>query len=123
MTKFFIYTLAIFTLIKAANFHVTSIGSPAVSGSEMKEDRFATKPNNSIPEKNIPMNMEDHENSPRSNSHTPAMDETPHIHHFHKQRIRKIRKHHGKFWILSQLLLVVCHLTILYIGYLHLVSH
>ena len=52
---------------------------------------------------------------------SPQMDELPHIHKFHKERVKKIKKHHGKFWMLSQVLLVLCHLSILVIAFMHVV--
>jgi len=52
---------------------------------------------------------------------TPHSDELPHIHKFHKERVKKIKKHQGKFWLLSKLILVICHLSILLIAYLHVV--
>jgi hypothetical protein len=50
----------------------------------------------------------------------PHMEELPHIHRFHKERVKKMKQHHGKCWVLSQAILVVCHLSMLYIAYLHL---
>jgi len=52
---------------------------------------------------------------------TPHFEELPHIHHFHKERVKKIRRHRQKCWLLTKLVLVLCHLSILWIGYLHLV--
>lgn len=53
---------------------------------------------------------------------TPQMDEVAHIHKFHKERVKKIKKHHNKFWILSKIILVICHLSVLVIAFLH-VTH
>lgn len=52
-------------------------------------------------------------------THTPQMDELAHMHKFHKERVKKIKKHHSKFWILSKLILILCHISILIIAYLH----
>jgi hypothetical protein len=49
----------------------------------------------------------------------PQMDELPHIHRFHKQRLVKMTVHHGKLWFFTQVLIILCHLSILVIGYLH----
>ena len=57
---------------------------------------------------------------PVEKGHTPALNELAHIHHFHKERVKKIKRHHGKFWLLSQLLLIVCHVALLVIAYLHI---
>lgn len=53
---------------------------------------------------------------------TQAAEELPHIHKFHKERVRKIGRHHPKCWFLSKVLLFVCHLLVLYLAYEHL-SH
>ena len=49
----------------------------------------------------------------------PHMEELPHIHRFHKERVKKIKQHHTKFWLLSKVLVVLCHISILVIAYLH----
>ena len=60
-----------------------------------------------------------HPKAPHSKLHAPQMEELPHIHKFHKERVKKIKKHHGKYWFLSQVILALCHISILIIGYLH----
>jgi len=52
----------------------------------------------------------------------PKSEELAHIHHFHKERVKKMKRHHEKFWFLSKLLLVICHLLLLFVAYLH-VTH
>ena len=53
-------------------------------------------------------------------AHAPQMDERAHIHKFHKERVKKIKKHHSKFWLVSKLILVLCHLSALVIAFLHI---
>ena len=60
-----------------------------------------------------------HSKAPQGKAHAPQMEELPHIHKFHKERVKKIKKHHSKYWFLSQVILALCHLSILVIGYLH----
>ena len=50
---------------------------------------------------------------------TPQMEELPHIHRYHRERVKK-RVHHGKLWFFARVLVVICHLSLLWIGYLHL---
>ncbi len=69
--------------------------------------------------KKAPVFPESNSKVPHGKTATPQMEELPHIHKFHKERVKKIRKHHGKYWLLSQVLIVLCHLSILVIGYLH----
>lgn len=79
-----------------------------------KED---TKPSG----KHAPLTEDGHHKAPHGHgkAHAPHSEELPHIHKFHKERLKKNQKHHGKFWFLSQLLLFICHAAILYISYLH----
>ena len=50
----------------------------------------------------------------------PKIEELAHIHHFHKERVKKMKRHHKKFWLLSKLLLAICHLLILALAFIHL---
>ena len=59
---------------------------------------------------------------PEEKGHTPKLEELPHIHHFHKERVKKIKRHHKKCWTLSMLLLVLCHIALLAMAYMH-VTH
>jgi hypothetical protein len=56
---------------------------------------------------------------PHGKVQAPHMEELPHVHKFHKERVKKIKKHHSKFWLLSKIILVLCHLSILVIAFLH----
>ena len=56
---------------------------------------------------------------PHGKANVPHMEELPHIHHFHKERVKKIKQHHTKFWMLSKVLVILCHISILVIAYLH----
>ena len=56
------------------------------------------------------------------NGHSSKTEELPHIHHFHKERVKKVKRHHKKYLALSMILLVLCHLAILAMAYMH-VTH
>lgn len=60
-----------------------------------------------------------HPETPHGKTQAPHMEEVPHIHKFHKERLKKTRQHHSRYWLLSKLVLALCHLSILVIGYLH----
>ena len=62
-----------------------------------------------------------HAKAPHSKAQAPHSEELPHIHRFHKDRVKKMKKHHGKYWLLSKVLLALCHLSILVISYLHVI--
>jgi hypothetical protein len=108
-----IFSLASTTLIAGGH---TAENAPAKSSKEVKtqgstEHTDATK--------KLPVSQESHPKAPHGKTHAPQMEELPHIHKFHKERVKKIKKHHSKYWLLSQVIIVLCHLSILVIGYLH----
>jgi hypothetical protein len=55
--------------------------------------------------------------------HTLKLDELPHIHHFHKERVKKVKRHHKKVWSISMLILVLCHISILIMAFMHVAPH
>ena len=59
------------------------------------------------------------EEAPENKAHGPKLEEVPHIHHFHKERVQKSMRHHKKFWALSKLLLLLCHIALLMMAYMH----
>ena len=61
-------------------------------------------------------------NEPHGKALSVHMDELPHIHKFHKERVKKVKKHHSKLWFISQFILVLCHISILLIAFMH-VTH
>lgn len=71
--------------------------------------------------KHIPVQEDAHSKSPNGKIHTPHSEELPHIHKFHKERVKKIKKHNNKLWLLGKLLLALCHISILTIAYLHVI--
>ena len=60
---------------------------------------------------------------PEEKGHNPKIDELPHIHHFHKERVKKVKRHHKKIWTISMLLLVLCQISILIMAYMHVAPH
>ena len=60
---------------------------------------------------------------PEEKAHSPKVDELPHIHRFHKERVKKVKRHHKKVWNLSMLILVLCHISILIMAYMHVTPH
>jgi hypothetical protein len=70
--------------------------------------------------KKTPVSTSDsHSKAPHGKSSVPHFEELPHIHKYHKERVKKIKKHHSKLWILGQALVVICNISILIIGFLH----
>ncbi len=54
-----------------------------------------------------------------SEEHGSKNEELPHIHHFHKHRVKKLNRHHHEVWLGSKALVILCHLLLLVMCYLH----
>ncbi len=91
----------------------------AKSASISKEIKANTSTDNSAADKSIPVFPAPQPKVPHGKPSAPHMEELPHVHKFHKERVKKIKKHHGKYWLLSKIIIVLCHLSILVIAYLH----
>lgn len=111
----------IFTMIfSLASFSALAGGHTAKTETETTSKEVkTTTADHSEPGKKAPASPESNPKVPHGKVHAPHMEELPHIHKFHKERVKKIKKHHGKYWLLSQIVLALCHLSILVIGYLH----
>ena len=124
MTKYFICSI----LFLALMIGVSSTGSAAnptiteASVSDINRDGNKLPANTAAetPVKSMPLGASPHVPVEKGSGHTPSMDETPHIHHFHKHRVKKLKRHR-KYWLLSQLLIIACHAALLLIAYLHAV--
>jgi hypothetical protein len=104
----------LFSLAAKAN---TNTGKEAGETHAVKTEKSAEAPQG----KHGPVSQEGHSKAPHGKAHTPHSEELPHIHKFHKERVKKIKKHHSKLWFLSQGLLFLCHAAVLYISYLHVI--
>lgn len=60
---------------------------------------------------------------PQAKASVPTWDELAHIHHFHRHRLKKLKKHYRKSVWLSKWLLLVTHAAVLFISYLHVTPH
>ena len=59
------------------------------------------------------------EEAPENKAHGPKLDEVPHIHYFHKERVKRSKRHHKKIWTISKILLLLCHVALLVMAYSH----
>ena len=122
MTRYFIFTALLLALIltspttSAAGSH----SNTAVTTTEETSKGTTASTENAT--KTFPLSHTANPIHPVEKAHTnvPTMDELAHIHHFHKERLKKIKLHHKKCWTLSQLLLLFCHAAVLIISYLHI---
>jgi hypothetical protein len=108
--------LSLYSYVVLANGHTTKTATEQTS----KEAKTTSATDHSDAAKKMPVSATDsHSKVPHGKTHVPHMEELPHIHRFHKERVKKIKKHHSKLWFLSQALIVLCHISILVIGFLH----
>lgn len=85
-----------------------------------KEVKNTTSTEHSDDAKKVPVSTSDsHSKAPHGKSSVPHFEELPHIHKYHKERVKKVKKHHSKLWFLGQVLVVLCNISILIIGFLH----
>jgi hypothetical protein len=122
MTRFIFISIFFIAMISMTSFTVSANNtkSSSVVISHTKESGSApvSEPNPGLPvAKTVPPLH------PEEKAHTPKMEELPHIHHFHKERVKKAKRHHKKYWTISMLVLVLCHVALLIIAYLHITPH
>ena len=125
MTKYFICSiliLALFTgMSTTSSAGLGTITSATVSDQKSGQQPDPVKNGAESPVKEVPMNAGPHAPVEKGHGHAPAVDETPHIHHYHRNRVKKLKRHHSKAWFLSQLLIVTCNLVLLLMAYMHMV--
>ena len=94
----------------------------STSAHHAKEKRMIIPENSDISTMSHPAEPKSQTEEPAKKPHLLKTDELAHIHHFHKERVKKLKRHHKKYWIMSKMLLILCHLVLLICAYLHL-SH
>jgi hypothetical protein len=126
MTRYFILSIFFLTMASVASFTSHAAAGKAVKASVQENFDIGTAAQSTElpPVKNIPALPAAEPFQPVQKGHgqVPSFDELAQVHHFHKGRVKKIRKHHEKCWALSKLILVLCHIAILVIAYMH-VAH
>jgi hypothetical protein len=126
MTRYFI--LSIFFLATASLGSFTSYASADKTSKASVHENFdigtAAQNSPSVPVKYIPALPAAEPFQPVQKTHgqVPSFDELAHVHHFHKGRVKKIKKHAAKCWALGKLVLILCHIAMLVIAYMH-VTH
>ncbi len=126
MSKYFICSilfLALFTgIAKTSSAGSTSELRVSMIGDNSTDQKIPAHSTTETPIKGAPMTGLPHAPSEKGSAHPPTMDETPHIHHFHKHRVKKLKKHHGKCWLLSKALVIACQVVLLMMAFMH-VAH
>jgi hypothetical protein len=122
MTRYFIISISFLALCFLIPETAKTAGHNGLAATEnvhgVSEENKTSADTDS--EKNIPLFPASKGELPHGAKATaPHMEELPHIHRFHKERVKKIKQHHTRFWMLSKALVILCHISILVIGYLH----
>jgi len=128
MTRFILISSFFLAMFSFASFTASASNkkSSTVTVNDSKEtgnsnNSVPVSASNSVP--NAPVTKTVPPVHPEEKGHTPKIDELPHIHHFHKERVKKVKRHHKKVWTISMLLLVLCHISILIMAYMHVTPH
>lgn len=90
-----------------------SIDISAIS-TDIKHTKPGAAPGMNIPDAN--MKAGSHK------THLAKIDELGKIHRFHRERVKKAKKYHGKMWFFAIAVVVCCHIALLIHAFLHL-SH
>lgn len=108
----------VFTLIPGSNRQVSA------ASSEKAKMNFTVDINQEAPAEPVP---EGPSGFPQTGQkplahkiHLQRIDELGKIHRFHKERVKKVRKHRGKYWMAVLIIIVSCHLALLVHAFLHL---
>jgi Na+/H+ antiporter NhaC len=127
MTRLIIICSLFLTLFAGASFTASANSNKSVTGTEnvTKESNTGnhSEPAASKSVPNAPVTKTVPPVHPEEKGHTPKLDELAHIHRFHKERVKKVKRHHKKVWSLSMLILVLCHISILIMAYMHVTPH
>ena len=121
MTRYFFFSLlfVVAALVSSNKSFAGNHSAVSVSVNSSKETMKTTpaEPKETIPVMPVPpaANQENH----GGKVNPPKMEELPHIHHFHKERVRKVKRHHRKVWTLVKLIIILCHIGLIICGYLH----
>ncbi len=120
MTRYFILSILFLSMLTLQPGIAKTAGNSVLTGTENLSDDSKMSTADQATGKALPVFPgTNQEKSHGTKATAPHMEELPHIHRFHKERVKKIRQHHGKFWLLSKILVVLCHISILVIAYLH----
>lgn len=128
MTRFFLICSFFLALVSGASFSASASTkkSSTVTVSNIKDKKAGNNSepvsaSNTLPNFPAAKNLPPVQTEQKGN--TPKLDELPHIHHFHKERVKKVKRHHKKIWTISMLILVLCHISILILAYMHVAPH
>jgi hypothetical protein len=105
---------------KSASASTPSTSSEMPSQSRVNRVQTGNRSHSETPAKSAGSHGQAH---PHAKAAVPSWDELAHIHHFHRHRLKKLKKHYRKSLWMSKLLLLVTHAAVLFISYLHVTPH
>lgn len=120
MRQYFIQTVLLLAFVIASANNSFASASNANNVNTSEQASKAAKQDVSAKASHSPVSAKSHMPVEKSHSNVPTWDELAHIHHFHQDRLKKIKRHFRKSVFLSKLLLFICHAAVLYISFLHL---
>ncbi|MBL0130102.1 MAG: hypothetical protein IPP43_02395 [Chitinophagaceae bacterium] len=128
MTRFLSISIFFLALISGTSFTASASTNKSVSVTVIDTKETGSAPvsepiSNSKAIPQVPVTKTVPPLHPEEKGHTPKLEELPHIHHFHKERVKKVKRHHKKYWALSMVILVLCHISILVMAYMHVTPH
>jgi len=117
-SSFSIFFLAIFLMSLSNGMANNLNGSSSVTKTKNKSIIINAKSAmNDLQQPSEPVSKQE---EPAEKPHLLKTEELAHIHHFHKERIKKEKYHHKAAYSLAKLILIVCHISLLVVAYLHL---
>lgn len=127
MTRFILIISFFLALFSVASFNATA-GTKKPTSVTVSNTKETGTGNNSEPVSTstvpiVPVTKTVPPIHPEEKGHNPKIDELPHIHHYHKERVKKVKRHHKKIWVISMLILVLCNISILIMAYMHVAPH
>jgi hypothetical protein len=120
MTRYFIFTALFFALLMAKP--ITTLAGAEKQTGHIVNNHTTEEKGKVANTGHLPFSAKQPVSEEKAHAHVPSWDELAHIHHFHKNRLKKVKKHFKKCVFMSRLLLFVCHAAILFVSYLH-VTH
>jgi len=117
-SSFSIFVLAIFLMSLSNSTAGNFSGSSSVTKTKNKGVIInARSAMNDLQQPSEPVSRQE---EPVKKPHLLKTEELAHIHHFHKERVKKEKYHHKAAYSLAKLILILCHISLLVVAYLHL---
>lgn len=120
MRQYFIQTALILAFVIAGTTNSFARSENAEKANTTEQASKAVNHDAPAKASHSPVTAKSHMPVEKSHSQVPTWDELAHIHHFHHDRLKKVKRHFKKSVFLSKLLLFICHAAVLYISFLHL---